>query len=339
MAVYKRGETWHIDFQSNGKRVRQSANTNDKQEALELHDKLKSELWKQEKLGDKPRYTWKEAVVRFLQENDRSSKENDRLALIWLDSILGRLYLDEINRQVVDLIIRTKKNEGVKNATANRIAQFLRVILRTAQNDWEWIDSVPVFNLLPEPKRRIRYLEREEADRLIAEAPPHLSVMIRFTLATGLRMSNVTGLEWSQVDLDRRCAWVHHDQAKAGKAIAVPLNNDAMVVLRQQKGIHDKYVFSFRGKRIIKAGSKAWRNCLKRCGIDDFRWHDLRHTWASWHVQNGTPIHALQELGGWSDITMVQKYAHLGSDHLAEYAKNVSSLNVIVTKSPQRVNE
>ena len=68
----------------------------------------------------------------------------------------------------------------------------------------------------------------------------------------------------------------------------------------------------------------AWRAALKRAGIEDFRWHDLRHTWASWHVQAGTPSHALQELGGWECAEMVRKCAHLSSDHLAEYADRMS---------------
>ncbi len=61
---------------------------------------------------------------------------------------------------------------------------------------------------------------------------------------------------------------------------------------------------------------------LKRAGITDFRWHDLRHTWASWHIQNGTPLHVLQELGGWADSSMVLRYAHLSSEHLQSYAGN-----------------
>ncbi|MDD5460756.1 MAG: tyrosine-type recombinase/integrase [Methylococcales bacterium] len=56
--------------------------------------------------------------------------------------------------------------------------------------------------------------------------------------------------------------------------------------------------------------------------ITDFRWHDLRHTWASWHIQNGTPLHILKELGGWTDLGMVLRYAHLSSQHLEEYAGN-----------------
>jgi len=339
MAIYKRSKTWYIDFQINGCRVHQSAKTQVKQEAQELHDKLKNDLWKQSKLGEKPRYTWRETVVRLMRESTRKSKDaEDRLALIWLDKILGKLYLDQIDRQVIDRIIQVKSAEGVKNATANRLAQFVRTILRKARDEWEWIDSVPVFRLLKEPKERVRYLEREEADRLIADLPSHVSVMARFALATGLRMSNVTGLTWKSVDLKRRCAWVKASDAKAGVAIAVPLSNDAMVVLRELAGKHSEYVFSYRGNRIRNAGDKAWRASLKRCEIDDFHWHDLRHTWASWHIQAGTPLAVLKELGGWADIGMVQKYAHFGSEHLAEYANNISTLGVHVTKSPQLQN-
>jgi integrase len=78
----------------------------------------------------------------------------------------------------------------------------------------------------------------------------------------------------------------------------------------------------FQGKPVGQVNTKAWRSALKRAGIKDFRWHDLRHTWASWHVQSGTPLHVLQELGGWSDYKMVQRYAHLTHEHLARFVEN-----------------
>ncbi|WP_218139717.1 site-specific integrase [Allochromatium warmingii] len=187
---------------------------------------------------------------------------------------------------------------------------------------------------MPEPKQRIRWLTREEADRLIGELPEHLADMARFSLATGLREANVTGLEWSQVDLERRVAWIHPDQAKAKKAIGVPLNTDAVLVLRRWEGRHDERVFAYQRRDangalvwlpVSKAGGRAWRKALQRAGIKEFRWHDLRHTWASWHVQSGTPLHVLQELGGWSDFAMVKKYAHLAPEHLAEHAARIES--------------
>jgi integrase len=153
--------------------------------------------------------------------------------------------------------------------------------------------------------------------------------MARFSLETGLRRANVIGLLWSQVDLARRTAWVHADQAKARKAIAVPLSATAVIVIREQLSKHSTHVFSYRGKPVRQVNTKAWRQALKRVGIEDFRWHDLRHTWASWHVQAGTPLPMLQELGGWQVLEMVLKYAHLASDHLAPYVDRMSGLRLV----------
>ena len=138
-------------------------------------------------------------------------------------------------------------------------------------------------------------------------------------------------LDWSQVDLARRCAWIHADQAKTRKAIPVPLNAEAVLVLRQQEGKHPDRVFTYKGKPVTKANNHAWRKALVRAGIEDFRWHDLRHTWASWHVQQGTPLHVLQELGGWSDYEMVRRYAHLSVEHLAKYADDLSEIRLVST--------
>ncbi len=157
--------------------------------------------------------------------------------------------------------------------------------------------------------------------------------MAAFSLATGLRAANVTGLQWQQVDLTRQLAWIHPDQAKARRAIAVPLNAEAMALVRKQVGKHPTYVFSFRGKRIKQVSTKAWYQALERAGIQDFRWHDLRHCWASWHVQNGTPLFALQELGGWESPEMVRRYAHLAADHLAPYAERLGAVRAVAEES------
>jgi integrase len=155
-------------------------------------------------------------------------------------------------------------------------------------------------------------------------------------VATELRRANVTRLQWSQVDLERRMAWIHPDQAKARRAIPVPLNAEALLDVQKQLGKHATHVFSFRGRPIAQVSTKGWYAALGRAGIDDFRWHDLRHTWASWHVQNGTPLFALQELGGWESPEMVRRYAHLAADHLAPYAERLGPLGVVGTNPSQR---
>ena len=102
--------------------------------------------------------------------------------------------------------------------------------------------------------------------------------MVKFSLSTGLRKRNVTDLEWSQVDLQRNVAWIHADQAQARKSIHISLNATAMEVLRKQVGKHSLRVFTYQGKPIIQVNTRAWRKALRRAGIEDFRWHDLRHT-------------------------------------------------------------
>jgi len=99
--------------------------------------------------------------------------------------------------------------------------------------------------------------------------------------------------------------------------------------VRKRLGKHATHVFSYRGVPITQVSTKAWYAALDRAGIKEFRWHDLRHTWASWHVQNGTPLFALQELGGWESAEMVRRYAHLAADHLAPYAERLCALRVV----------
>jgi integrase len=355
MSIKRRGNKgiWWTRFTApNGRRIFQSTQTTHKRQAQEYEDKLKTELWRIQKLGERPSYLWQHAVLRWFEEQGhKASIESDRLNLRWLDGYFFDLPLEDINRQRIDEVIQAKLKTGVSNATVNRVLQVLRALLRRAEREWEWLDKTPVFRLLPEKKRRVRWLTPEEAQHLLRELPIHLRELAIFSMATGLRQSNVTGLEWTQVDLIREFAWIHPDQAKARKAIKVPLNHDAFTVVRRQLGRHKDRVFTFHAKPITQVTTKAWRKALDRAGIrlyddglpygdarklyptgnpdeykyTDFRWHDLRHTWASWHVQAGTPLHVLQELGGWASVEMVQRYAHFSAEHLADYAKNIES--------------
>jgi integrase len=279
---------------------------------------------------------WQDAAVRWLREQaHKASLEDDKAKLRWLNRYLANRELESINRALIDGITEAKQAEGCSNATVNRLLALIRAILRKCARDWEWLDRAPAVRLLKEPARRIRFLNRNQARTLLRELPPHLRDIATFTLATGLRAANVTGLAWEQVDLSRKLAWIHPDQAKARKAIAVPLNDTALQVLRGQRGKHPVWLFTYEGRPIKQVSTAAWYKALERAGIEDFRWHDLRHTWASWHVQGGTPLFALQELAGWETEKMVRRYAHLAAEHLAVYAGNTESQR---TESPLAKN-
>jgi integrase len=130
------------------------------------------------------------------------------------------------------------------------------------------------------------------------------------------------GLEWSRVDLTRKVAWLDHGTTKSGDGCGIPLNADAMATLESTRGQHPRWCFTFSGKRIHQS-STAWGLAKQRAGIEDFRFHDLRHTWASWHVQSGTSLPELMELGGWKSYERVLRYAHLAPEKLSSVAGRI----------------
>ena len=95
-----------------------------------------------------------------------------------------------------------------------------------------------------------------------------------------------------------------------------------MAALESTRGQHPRWCFTFSGKRIHQS-STAWGLAKQRAGIEDFRFHDLRHTWASWHVQSGTSLPELMELGGWKSYEMVLRYAHLAPEKLISVAGRI----------------
>ncbi len=117
--------------------------------------------------------------------------------------------------------------------------------------------------------------------------------------------------------------WVGADQHKIGSAHAVPLNQAAMDVLEWLQGNHKTYVFTYDGKPVVQVNTKAWHKALDRAGIEDFRWHDLRHTFATWHREAGTPAHELQWPGGWKTQSMVERYAHVAPEGLRAAANHL----------------
>ena len=174
---------------------------------------------------------------------------------------------------------------------------------------------------------------------MLNELPEHQRETVLFALATGLRQSNVVKLEWSQVNLTLKHAWVSGSNSKNRKPIAVPLNDVAILVLQRQLGKHLSRVFTYEGQPFKAANTRAWRLALERAGIENFRWHDLRHTWATWQRQAGTPTHELQRLGGWKTGAMVERYAHLAPDQLAHAASRLNSMFVGYDLATVRHNE
>ncbi len=367
MSITLRGGVWHCHFFTPaGKRVRRSLGTGDKKQAQELHDKLKAEAWRVDQIGDLPARTFEECCIRWIQEKEhKKSLDDDKTKIeFFLNHFAGRdistLTADEIYNAVGKMTNRKHYQnwesrrdraqrlgkeppvytpKAVSMATKSQHLSFIRSLLRAAANDWHWIKSAPTIKTRKPVSKRIRWLTREEAARLIDCMPVSIKPVVIFALATGLRRSNIIDLEWQQVDMQRKVAWVNPENAKAGKAIGVALNDTACRVLREQIGKHSRYVFAHMKAAYRPDGTltpairkmrvddnNAWYAGMKKAGIEDFRFHDLRHTWASWLVQSGVPLSALQEMGGWESIQMVQRYAHLAPNHLTEHARKIDAI-------------
>lgn len=350
MAIKQRGGVWHCDFATpDGKRVRRSLDTSDRLEAQELHDKLKSESWRVSRLGEAPQKTFEEACVRWLTDKQhKRSLDDDKTKIeFFLEHFSGRILSsirpEEITSAVAGL--KNRKSNGkveVTNATKNLYLAFIRSLLRIAEKEWGWLEKAPNLKSRSTPNRRIRWLTREEAERMIRVMPDIIRPVVIFALSTGLRRSNIINLEWSQIDMPRKVAWINPENAKGGKAIGVALNDTACSVLRKQFGLHSRWVFVHTKAKNRADGSmtpdvrkmrvddnRQWQKGLKLAGIEDFRFHDLRHTWASWLIQSGVPLSALQEMGGWECIEMVRRYAHLSPNHLSEHACKLDSMIVV----------
>jgi integrase len=321
MPIYRRANSpyWWCRFTVGGRRVRISTHTSNRRQAEAFETKLRSKEWQREHTGAR---TWSEACARWLDEHEhKRSADRDRIIIQWtlVDGRLRNAWLSDIDRDRLDALRREKAAE-TSTATANRYTALIRSILNACAREWGWLATAPKAPMFPAERTDYQWLTQSEFAALLPHLPTLTRQLARFAVATGLRRTNITHLRWSQVDLTRRHAHVLASQTKAGKPITVPLNDMAIAVLNEQRGAHGVWVFPWRDEPVYQVATKAWRRAVTAIGRPGFRFHDLRHTWASWHVQAGTPLHALRELGGWADLQMVTRYGHLDGQTLRGYA-------------------
>jgi len=331
MSLYKRkgSVNWQCEWTIGGRKIKESAGTADRQSAQEYHDRRRAELWRVQKFGEHTT-RFDEAALTWWDDHasTKRSAETDRLRLRRVAAEFAGVKLTDITTPALDRWAVALRRDDLAPATINKHLAIASGILRHAARKG-WLPAVPVIPWAHAPKADHRWLTQAEAQALLPLLPPHLRQLARFSLMTGLRRENATHLEWPRVDRDRRVCWVDGADAKNGRAIAVPLNDDALQVLDEQRGKHLRWCFPYRRKAVHHTTTKAWYKAAAAIGRPDITWHDLRHTWASWHVMAGTDLRLLMQLGGWSDIKMVLRYAHLAPGFAAPYAGNVS-----LSKSP-----
>ncbi|MBR8393943.1 site-specific integrase [Burkholderia cenocepacia] len=330
----KKSGIWHLDIRTpGGQRIRRSTETSDRKAAQEYHDRLKADLWRQDKLGETPDRTFEEAAVRFLHECEGQRDYSTKLRHVeyWRAKFAGRPVRSLTADDIIDAlpthqIVDGKPGKPLTGATRNRYIATIKRMLNLCE-DWKWVERVPKLPRYHEPDVRVRWEPPEVIATLIrALRLPWMRDAAIVAVATGMREGELFGLTPAQLDLANCNAWITHEGAKSKRARTVPLNEDAMGVLTRRLETAVRLVFT-RGEgltaRVQQIDKRDFERACKVAEVEDFHWHDLRHTWASWHVQRGTPLMVLKELGGWETLEMVQKYAHLAPSHLAQHAATV----------------
>ncbi|PHI41230.1 integrase [Actinobacillus succinogenes] len=273
---------------------------------------------------------FEEALLLYVEDakNKKDFDTSRRHAIYWR-AVFSGWELKNISGEDINANLPTHSTthkKALSPSTKNRYrTSILRVMSLAYKNGW--VDRVPYVPKYVEPKVRVRWITKAQAAALIANLNlAWMKNVCSFALLTGARMTEILSLTWDKVDFDRSIAIVSNDVAKSGKARALPLNKIALDLLKNLKqNRRNEYVFHRdTDKRIGRIDWHDFHQALNKSGIDNFRFHDLRHTWASWHVQAGTPLYTLKEMGGWETLEMVKKYAHLNATHMLEYAENVT---------------
>jgi integrase len=298
---------------------------------LELTKKLQR-LREAKATGFVPK-TFREVETGYLEFQKvrlRSQNEYERQLGILMDHLrpffAGKL--DAITRRDIERYITTR-SQKVSPGTVRKEVGVLKHLLNFAV-DSGMLSANPAFRVkLPKPPAgRVRYLQPGEFQAVLGHCPPWIKPIVQLAVATGMRRGEILGLRWMDVDLMNRC--INLPQTKNGEGRTVYLNKLAMDVFSSLDLDMDMQpeqpVFALDVEP--EELSMCFMRACRQAGIRDFRFHDLRHTHASWLRQSGVPLDLIAKQLGHKDLRMTQRYAHL---HESQVRDAVSSLDKILS--------
>jgi len=167
--------------------------------------------------------------------------------------------------------------------------------------------------ILKENNKRLRFLSVKEIDNFLPECSEHLRRIVVCAIHSGMRKSEILTLQWKQV----RNGLIYLGKTKNGESRQVPINDELgrlFKEIRNEQGLTSKYIFTYYDRQIQRI-DRAFKASLTRAGIENFKFHDLRHTCASHFIMRGGRLKELQEISGYKDIKMTMRYAHLSQEH------------------------
>jgi len=272
-----------------------------------------------------------EEYLNFSRANKaKSSYIRDRLSLKILQRHFSGRLITEIKPWDLEQYKNMRINE-VSPCSVNRELACIKHMFNKAV-EWNYLRDNPIrcIKLLKEPPGRLRYLTEEEEARLLESSSEDTRKIVMFALNTGMRRSEIFNLKWSDIDFANRRILV--TKSKNNEQRIIPMNETVFEILNELRKKANS-IFVFPGKNgQLKTVKTGFTKAVKRAGIKDFRFHDLRHTFASRLVMAGVDIRTVQQLMGHKDIRMTMRYSHLSDMHLKEAVRKLDGTNLAQTK-------
>ncbi|MEI8055200.1 MAG: site-specific integrase [bacterium] len=332
--LFKRGESWHVDKQVFGQRIRESTGSNSLEEAEKYLARRIEGLRQVAIYGARPKRTFREAALKFLKENQhKKSIQSDAEQLGILDKYIGDLPIEAVHIGALQPFIADRKKDGRKNRTTNFGLQIVRHILNLAASEWmdgnnlTWLSSAPKIKLLPINDARKPYpLNWEEQERLFKILPSHLRQMALFAVNTGCRDHEICSLRWEWEvkvpELNISVFVIPSTGVKNGEDRLVVLNKVAQLVIEEVRGQHPEHVFTYNGKPMSKMLRNAWKGARKKVGLA-VRVHDLKHTFGRRLRAAGVSFEDRQDLLGHKSGRITTHYSAAEIGNLLTAANKV----------------
>ncbi|HSW94320.1 MAG TPA: site-specific integrase [Gammaproteobacteria bacterium] len=286
------------------------------------------------KTSEAKRHTLQEAINRYIKTilpTKPKSKIFQTAQLTWWKENLGEYSLADTTPSLIahhrDRLTNspTSRGESRTPATVNRYMAALSHVFTIAVKEWGWIEENPLRKVtkMKEPRGRVRFLSDEERVRLLEACKKsessYLYIAVVLALSTGGRRMEILGLRWQDVDLTRGVIILH--ETKNGERRILPLTGHALELMKEHSKIRQiNCDLVFPGKNFKKPIDQRtpFETALKRAEIENFRWHDLRHSCASYLAMNGASLAEIAEVLGHRTLSMVKRYSHLSEAHTSK---------------------
>jgi integrase len=361
MGLYRRGQVWWMRFTFKGKQIRRPTETTDRKLAEKIYHKVLTQI-AEGKWFEKPvsaDKTLGELLDKYLREHSIPNKasgsvKNDSVMVEEMKSYFGDTMLQDVSPRLISKYKTRCRDKGLAPATINHRRTLLRHAFSLAIREWQWCSDNPVDRVAQERvnNARDRWLTLEEEKTLLAccilhptrkenkiDAVYWLQEIVLFALNTGMRQDEILSLEWPNADLFRKTILVV--KSKNGEKRTIPMNQRVFELLKAKARANQndtKTVFaSEAGTKILRRNlMRAFYNAMDRAKIADFKFHDLRHTFATRLAQSGIDLYMISKLLGHKDIKMTQRYSHHHPDSLRNGVEVLDKISTNLAQSNEK---